>query len=187
MSDEKHSQVHEEFKAEEARAEGIKVGLSRIVDRLPFKCNAELDRRTVVTELHKKFVESGLQIAVSDRGWIIGTDKSGNQLDMTEQVSEALLTDKALVDQESVASAVESGALGVLAKSDLRTVQQKVRFVAKFGEDAFAKLPMTRQPKVTDDIGAMTGKEYLSLPRSKRAEISGIVGEKGVSEILRRK
>jgi hypothetical protein len=46
---------------------------------------------------------------------------------------------------------------------------------------------MTRQPKVTDDIGAMTGKEYLSLPRSKRAEISGIVGEKGVSEILRRK
>lgn len=186
MSD-KHTEEHEQFQAEEGRAESIRVGISRIIDRLPFKCNAELDRRTVVTELHKKFVEAGHQIAVSDRGWIVGTDRAGNQVDMGEVVSEALLTDRALVDQESVSAAVESGALGVLAKSDLRTVQQKVRFVAKFGEDAFAKLPMTRQPKVTNDIGAMTGREYLSLPRSKRAEIAGIVGEKGVHEILNRK
>jgi hypothetical protein len=183
----KHSEEHKDFAAEEARNENIKVGISRIIDRLPFKCNAELDRRTVVTELHKKFVEAGHQIAVSDRGWIIGTDRAGNQVDMGEVVSEALLTDKALVDAESVSAAVASGALGVQAKSDLRTTQQKVAYVAKFGEQSFANLPMTRQPKVTDDIGAMTGKEYLSLPRSKRAEISGIVGEKGVSEILRRK
>jgi hypothetical protein len=187
MSENKHSEAHKDFAAEEARNENILVGISRTIDKLPFKHTADLDRRTVVSAVAKKFIEAGNQVSVSDRGWVLMTDKSGAQVDLSEAVQEALLTDKTLVDQESVSAAVASGALGVQAKSDLRTIPQKIAYVNKFGEAAFAKLPMTRQPKVTDDLGSMTGREYLTLPRSRKVEIVGMVGEKGVSEILKRK
>jgi len=182
-----HSPEHEQFVSEEGRSERVKVGLSRVIDTLPFKCSADLDRRSVVTTLQQKFEESGHQFKVSDRGWILATDRSGNQVDLTEAVSEALLTDQHLCDAESVSAAVESGALGVQAKSDLRTTEQKVRYVRKFGEEAFAKLPMTRQPKVdTNDVGHLTAQQWKNLPLSERCRIAGIVGDKGVGEILAR-
>jgi hypothetical protein len=188
MSDSNHSEEHQEFASEEARQESVKVGISRIVDKLPFKHSADLTRRDVVTRIAEKFVEAGLQIKVSDRGWILATDKSGAQVDLTEQVSEALLTDKNLVDEQSVSAAVASGALGVEAKSDLRTVRQKVLYIDKFGQAAFERLPLQRAPKPrTTDLGHMSGKEYRDLPRSERIRISGEIGWQEVEKILSRK
>ena len=183
-----HSQEHQEFASEEARAENIKVGISRVIDSLPFKSNPDLTRRDVVTKIAEKFLEAGHQIALSDRGWVIGTDRTGKQLDLSEEVSEALLTDQHLCDAESVSAAVESGALGVQAKSDLRTTEQKVRYVRKFGEEAFAKLPTHRTPKVdTNDVGHLTAQQWKNLPLSERARISGLIGDEGVGQILARK
>jgi hypothetical protein len=62
-------------------------------------------------------------------------------------------------------------------------------YITKHGLEAFEKLPQTATTITTVvlDKTRLTAKEYLSLPRAQRAELSGAWGYDAVGKILARK
>ena len=181
------SEAHSEEHLEAVRTSKIQVGISRTIDKLAFRHAPDLTRVAVVDEIIKKVKADGGELSLSSENdnWVVLKDRAGNMLDLTEVVSDALLFDKRLVDQDSVVQAVSDGKLGAACKTDLRDVKAKLAYMARFGCDAYDALPLHRAPKFDRNPDTMTKAQYLSLSRTERAHL-GFTPEQ-TAEIMDRK
>jgi hypothetical protein len=188
MTNEEQQAAAETFNAELARKSTIQRRVNEIVKRLPVQPQADYPRETVINHIIQKISET-TELHLSDRDWLIGKTKTGQSADMTELVQDALLQSE-FIDQESVHAAVSSGTLSVQCKADLKTPKAKVKFISQFGEDAFSKLPLTRQPKASEfNADTCTAAEYRNLTRDTKVKLisQGKLNDAIISQIMTRK
>lgn len=184
-----HSEEHESFQAEAVRAEDIRVGTSRAIDSLQFKPTADATRAEIVDTIIPRLKEKGYTFTVSDSHWVTAYDKSGQRVELSAIASEELLLDRRLCDEESITCAVREGRLGVQSKDDLKNIKDKVAYVSKFGESAFAALPLHRTPVTNNDPETMSGRDWMNLTTGQKSALIDKykLSPEYVGQIVRRK
>jgi hypothetical protein len=185
MSEEK-DELFKSFKNEEIRKQGTRLGIARILKA----CPAQIDSAYTVEQVTDGIVEQLKQtyeLVPNDSGsWIKAYTRDGKEIDLTQTAHDLFLS-SSFVDKASVHAAVESGALAIECKADLRDDSSKVRFIAKYGQEKFEKLPLNRTPKTELDVATMTAKQYNALRWPQRSKVCELVGPDGISKILSRK
>jgi hypothetical protein len=73
----------------------------------------------------------------------------------------------------------------IKAKSDLKTVEERSRYISEKGLDAFERLPRVRVD--ASDISALTASQYRALSATQKAEIVQQHGSDAVARILARR
>jgi hypothetical protein len=164
-----HSEEHLEFTQEQNRAAQLHGGISRALDKSPVKTSADVPRVEVVNHVIEEILKTH-ELHVSDRGWVVAKTKSGEPADLAKLVEEQLLLSK-YVDAQSVTAAIKAGQLNIGCKEDLRTTRDKVEFVEKYGEEAFAKLPLKRQAALPSDPREMNAEQYKTLTVSQKSTL----------------
>jgi hypothetical protein len=189
MSDQEHDKAAETFNADLARKSTIQRRVNQIVKSLPVQPQADFPRQEVVDHLISK-LEEKVELHLSDRDWLIGRSKAnGEPADLTPLVQDELLLSK-YIDPQTVTAAISEGKLAIAAKSDFKTVQEKIAYQRKFGNDAYDRLPLHRAPTFDrSDTEHMTKQQYndLTLPEKSRLVAGGKLSPKKISEIIRRK
>jgi len=176
-----HSEEHQSFILETNRTAKIEGAISRTLDTSKIKHQGE--RADAVRAVINKLTASGTEFRVSDRNWLVAS-RDGQPLNLQHEVDNILLLDREIGDQASVRAAVAAGELQVEARSDLATNAQRSAYIAKFGYDSWAKLPLQRTLKVTPEMfDTLTASQLKSLPLSMKAKLT----EKQISDALKRK
>jgi hypothetical protein len=170
---------HQSFQDETKRETNLLVAISRAIEASPVK--HQDDRETAVRAVLAK-LQSTHTLRVGDRGWVTALDRSGKPADFASLVTDAMLLDPKIGDPASIAAAVKAGTITLGAKDELTTVQQKVEFISKFGEAAWAKLPTHRVAAVTN-YDELTAAQLKTLPVSIKVKLT----ETQISNALKRK
>ena len=129
--------------------------------------------------------EEGVEIHPSADGRTLHCSKDGIDISFTALVEDFTLRHQFIADGRSLRH-LKADEKKITCLDELPDRADRIAFISANGEDAFAKLPQHRPPKLADPAKTMTKEEYLSLRVPDRAKIAGQVGEDGVSKILRR-
>jgi hypothetical protein len=189
MSDQEHDHAAESFNAELARKSTIQRRVNQIVKSLPVQPQADFPREEVVNHLISK-LEEKVELHLSDRDWLIGRSKAnGEPADLTPIVQDELLLSK-YIDPNSVSTAISEGKLAIAAKSDFKTLGEKIAFQRKYGNDFYDRLPLHRAPTFDrTDLDHMTAAQYddLTVPEKSKLISEGKLNATKIYEISRRK
>ena len=109
-------------------------------------------------------IETTHTLRVADRGWVVAADRAGVPCSLQLLVDDAMLLDKNIGDAESIRAAIRDGSINLGAKDELTTTQQKVEFIRKYGEAAWAKLPADRSKAPAIPTKEMTRDEHWRCP-----------------------
>jgi hypothetical protein len=178
-----HSEDHYTFADENNRRVKIQIAVSRVLEGSAVRHQGT--REQAVNSIIAK-ISQNHSFRVADRGWVVVEDRNGNPVDLTKLVQDTLLLDKNLADPESVAHAVREGKIELGAKDELTTTQQKVEFIRKYGEAAWARLPQHRSSQPTPSK-EMTRREYMAMPMKDRIAFQKTITETELGQILHRR
>jgi hypothetical protein len=178
-----HSQEHHTFADENNRRVKIQIAVSRVLEASAVKHQGT--REEAVNAVIAK-ISQNHTIRVADRGWVVAEDRNGVPVDLPKLVQDTLLLDKNIGDPGSIAVAVREGSVIVGAKDELTTTQQKVEFIRKFGEAAWAKLPAHRSSAPTPSK-EMTQNEYMTMSVKDRIAFQKTISERELGQILHRR
>jgi len=178
-----HTEEHHTFADENNRRVKIQIAISRVLEACPVKHQGS--RESAVNAVIDKISQSHT-IRVADRGWVVAEDRNGIPVDLTKLVLDTLLLDKNLADPDSVAQAVREGKVELGAKDELTTTRQKVEFVRKYGEAAWASLPTHRSAPMAAPSKEMTRREYLAMSVKDRIALQNTISEAELGRILHR-
>jgi hypothetical protein len=175
-----HSEQHQSFNDEAKRETNLLIAISRTIEssRITHQGTREEAVRAILAKLQATHT-----LRVGDRGWVTALDRSGNPVSIQKLVDDAMLLDPKIGDPASIACAVRDGAIELGAKDELTTTQQKVEFIKRYGEMAFAKLPTHRQAALPTDLNQVTAAQYMSLPLKVRITMT----ESQISSALKRR
>jgi len=178
-----HSQEHHTFADENYRRVKIQIAVSRVLEASAVKHQGTRQEavNAVIAKISQKHT-----IRVADRGWVVAEDRNGIPVDLTKLVQDTLLLDNNLGDPESVAAAVREGSIVIGAKDELTTTQQKVEWIRKFGDAAWARLPAHRS-SVSTPTKEMTRDEYNAMSVKDRIAFQKTITETELGQILHRR
>jgi hypothetical protein len=179
-----HSNEHYSFADENNRRVKIQIAVSRVLEASAVKHQGA--REQAVNAIIANISQTHT-FRVADRGWVVVEDRKGNPVDLTKLVQETLLLDKNLADPDSIAQAVRDGKVELGAKDEFTTTQQKVEFIRRFGEEAWAKLPAHRSAATVAPSTEMTKVQYLALPLKDRMAFMNTITERELGAILSRR
>lgn len=179
-----HSEEHYTFADESNRRARIQTAVSRVLEVSAIKHQGTREQAVNAIIDH---ISQNHAFRVADRGWVIVEDRNGNPVDLTKLVEETLLLDKNIGDPESVAVAVRDGSINVRSKDELTTTQQKVAYIKKFGEAAWAALPAHRSKAPAIPTKEMTRDEYMAMSVKDRIGFLKTITEKELGQILHRR
>lgn len=181
---------HLQFTNEAAMHQERRFAISRILKACPVQHDPAYTREMVVDSLLQEIEQThDLHVSDGDSKWVKAKTRTGADADLKALVEDAFLR-SSFVDPVSKTEAVKSGAVGVKAKSDLTSVQQKVAYIDKFGEDAYAKLPLNRERGLPSNYADWNRQQWLSVSPSERSRMAATFGkdaERLTYEIMRRK
>ena len=179
-----HSNEHYTFADENNRRAKIQIAVSRVLEVSAVKHQGTREQavNAIIVQISQNHT-----FRVEDRGWVVVEDRNGNPVDLTKLVQNTLLLDKNLCDPDSVAQAVREGKIELGAKDELTTTRQKVEFIRRYGEAAFAKLPTHRSKAPAIASKEMTRDEYLAMSMKDRIEFQKTITESELGQILHRR
>jgi hypothetical protein len=180
-----NSAEHQEFVAENIRNQKVLTSLSRCLETAKVKHVGE--RGTAVLAIRAKLEAAGTTWKVSDRNWVVPL-KADQPQNLQSLVDELLQNDPNIGDRASVAEAVQSGALAVESRSDLRTSKEKSDFITRFGYEKWAALPTVRTAPFDMNPATMGRKAYNSMTIAQKIAFQKLdaVTEAVLGQILRR-
>jgi hypothetical protein len=179
-----HSPEHHTFADEGNRRVKIQIAVSRVLEASAVKHQGT--REEAVNAIIAKISRTH-NIRVADRGWVVVEDHNGIPVDLTKLVQETLLLDKNLSDPDSVAHAVREGKVELGAKDELTTARQKSDFIARYGYDAWSKLPTHRSAAPVPPSKEMTRREYMEMSMRDRIQFQKTITEQELGQILSRR
>lgn len=127
--------------------------------------------------------EPGTEIVPSADGSELIATKDGNPTTVKELLVQLALTNQNLVDGRTLKRYQTPDT--IKSRAELKTTADKLSFIERHGLKAFESLPL-RAPEDWN-IATMTRNDWLKLPTSERARLSGEIGEEGIALILQRK
>ena len=180
-----NTEEHQTFVNENVRQQKTLSAISRCLETA--KVLHQGDRATAVHAVIAKLQADNITFRVSDRNWVV-PEKNGQPINLQAAVDQILLTDNTIGDSASIQAVVAAGELTIEARSDLKTVAQKVAYVARFGDAAWAKLPQVRIPAVDMNPVTMGRKDYNRLTVLQKIQFQkrDDVSEQVLGQILRR-
>lgn len=178
-----HTEEHYTFADEHNRRVKIQIAVSRVLEASPIKHQGT--REQAVNAIIA-YISQNNTFRVSDRGWVQVEDRNGNPVDLAKLVQDTLLLDRNLGDPESIATEIGKGSINVGAKDELTTTQEKVSFIKRFGEAAWAALPAHRSKAPAIATKEMTRSEYLAMPVKDRIAFLKTITERELGQILHR-
>jgi hypothetical protein len=175
-----HTEQHTDFQQEAVRTQRLLTGVSRALDSSPILHQGS--REQAVHQIVTSLKAQGVDFRVTDRGFVI-PEQAGQPLSLQALVNDCLLLDKHLGDPQSIADAVAKGTIELGAKDELKTVQQKIEFIKKYGNAAWEKLPAHRQAPIPSDLSQITAAQLKTLP----LKIKITMTEEQISAALKRR
>lgn len=179
-----HTEEHYTFADENNRRVKIQIAVSRVLEASAIKHQGTREQAVNAIIAH---ISRNHTFRLADRGWLQVEDYNGNAVDLPKIVRDTLLLDRNIGDPESIAAAIRDGSINLGAKDELTTTQQKVEFIRKFGEAAWAKLPAHRSSAPAIPTKDMTRNEYMAMPVKDRIAFLKTITEKELGQILHRR